>query len=415
MRDRAHASVLSPPATRRNQRRRAIVQLTTAPRVAPPLRAVATASSTLRARAAECASELRTSETPAASASRTCTADRSSRSGRPFTSTATPVSSATAKTSSRSSAFSGRWFEDPALRMAQRPHRGMPHRLGHHPRELVAAAPLARVQAQLHPLERLEHAVVDVERAVGADVALDAAQHPERSDALVHLRDLLRLAEERVRVEARDDAHVRAVVADREVLVAAIASRERHLVHRVPAVRPRRVAVEVAADVCRRSTRSGGASAPGSSRSSGGQYGSPSQLEQLGLGRRVRAEAPSACDVLGRPGRAHELGAVRRRARNHDASPARRRRSARRHADRSRSSTTTIAGSAAKRSSTLGVVGGHDDDELVRQLGVATRRPGDLAAECVRDLRGQRAAAIDRQARAARPAPARGSRRSSPR
>ena len=58
----------------------------------------------------ECASVEQTIGTPAASASRTCAPERSSRSGSPFTSTATPVSSATSKTRSRSSAFSGRWL-----------------------------------------------------------------------------------------------------------------------------------------------------------------------------------------------------------------------------------------------------------------------------------------------------------------
>ena len=66
---------------------------------------------------------------------------------------------------------------------------------------------------------------------------------------LVRGGDLLRLAPQRVGVEAGHDANVRGVVADREVLVTAVARGRRHLEHRVLSVRPRRVAVQVSADV----------------------------------------------------------------------------------------------------------------------------------------------------------------------
>ena len=56
----------------------------------------------------EWASVEQTIFTPARSASRTCSPVRSSRSGRPLTSSATPSSSATSNTRSRSRAFSGR-------------------------------------------------------------------------------------------------------------------------------------------------------------------------------------------------------------------------------------------------------------------------------------------------------------------
>ena len=52
-----------------------------------------------------------------------------------------------------------------------------------------------------------------------------------------------------VRVEPGDDAYVRRVVADRDVLVAELARRAAHLLDRRPTVRPRCVHVQVAADV----------------------------------------------------------------------------------------------------------------------------------------------------------------------
>ena len=77
----------------------------------------------------ECASVEQTIFTPAASASRTCPPERSSRSGRPFTSSATPVSSATSKTRSRSSAFSGRWLRIRPFGCERHDAAGCAHRL----------------------------------------------------------------------------------------------------------------------------------------------------------------------------------------------------------------------------------------------------------------------------------------------
>ena len=77
--------------------------------------------------------------------------------------------------------------------MAQRAHRRMPHRLRHLARQLLAWLSLAGVQAQLYPLELVEHVVGEVELAVAPDVDFRAAQHAERRDLLVHRGDLLRL------------------------------------------------------------------------------------------------------------------------------------------------------------------------------------------------------------------------------
>ena len=108
---------------------------------------------------------------------------------------------------------------------------------------------LAGVQAELHPVELGEHVVGQVEAAVAADVDLGPAQDAERRELLVGERDLLALAPQRVRVEAGHDADVLGVVADGDVLVAAVARRGPHLEHGRLAVRPGRVAVEVAAHV----------------------------------------------------------------------------------------------------------------------------------------------------------------------
>ena len=81
--------------------------------------------------------------------------------------------------------------DQPAGRMAEAAHRRVSHRLGHARSQLLARRALAGMQRELHPLELGEHVVGRVERAVGADVALDAAQHPERRELLVRGRDLL--------------------------------------------------------------------------------------------------------------------------------------------------------------------------------------------------------------------------------
>jgi hypothetical protein len=105
------------------------------------------------------------------------------------------------------------------------------------------------MEAELHPLELVEHVVLDVQGPVGADVALDAAQDAERREILVHGRDLLPLSPQLVGGQPRDDPHVRRVVADGQVLVAERASGESHAPHGFATVGPGRVAVEVALDV----------------------------------------------------------------------------------------------------------------------------------------------------------------------
>ena len=123
------------------------------------------------------------------------------------------------------------------------------HRLDRALGQLVAAPALAAVDARHHPVQLGEDVVGEVERRVGSDVALDSPQDAERGQDLVRCGDLLALAADGVRVEARDDGHGHRVVADRQVRVAARDGGAAHLLHGAAAVRPRRVAVEVAADV----------------------------------------------------------------------------------------------------------------------------------------------------------------------
>ena len=105
------------------------------------------------------------------------------------------------------------------------------------------------VDAGLDPVELRQRIVGEVEPAVGQDVALDAAQDAERLQRLVGGGDLLALAADVVAGEAAGGADRRRVVADREVLVAAVTGRAAHRLDAEAAVAPGRVRVQVAADV----------------------------------------------------------------------------------------------------------------------------------------------------------------------
>lgn len=92
-----------------------------------------------------------------------------------------------------------------------------------------ARGALSPMERKLDPLELAEDIVGQVECAVRADVALDAAQDPEGCELLVGRRDLLRLPPERVGVETLDDRDVGRVIADSEVVVASFSRRLAHL------------------------------------------------------------------------------------------------------------------------------------------------------------------------------------------
>ena len=94
---------------------------------------------------------------------------------------------------------------------------------------LAPRHPLAAVHARLDPVELGQHVVGQVEPAVGQDVALDPAQHAERRQPRVGGGDLLALAADFVGGQPADGTDGRRVVADREVLVAALDRGARHL------------------------------------------------------------------------------------------------------------------------------------------------------------------------------------------
>ena len=104
------------------------------------------------------------------------------------------------------------------------------------------------MHACLYPLELREDLVGKVEPPVGEDVALDPAQDAERGEDLVGRRDLLALPAHVVGGEPPHGPDGGRVVADRDVVVTALAGGAAQLLDPRPAVRPRRVAVQIAAD-----------------------------------------------------------------------------------------------------------------------------------------------------------------------
>ena len=118
-----------------------------------------------------------------------------------------------------------------ADRVDQRVLHGAHHALG----LLLLRQPEGGVQARDHPVELLEQVVVVVERAVRQDVRLGAGEH---LDPVRHVErpDALDLAAQLVGRDVVAEAVRGRVVGDRDVLVAALARRGRHLLDRVAAV-----------------------------------------------------------------------------------------------------------------------------------------------------------------------------------
>ena len=135
--------------------------------------------------------------------------------------------------------------------MAEATHVGVAQRLLYALRHLPSRHSLPAVHACLHPVELRKDIVGKVEPAVREDVALHTAQDAERRQHFVRRRDLLGLTTQLVAGQAADGPDSGRVVADREVLIAAVPGGAAHLLDACPSVRPRRVAMEVAADVVR--------------------------------------------------------------------------------------------------------------------------------------------------------------------
>ena len=203
---------------------------------------------------------------------------------------------------------------------------------------------------------------------------------PRRSrngaSSLVGGGDLLGLAAHAVGVEARNGADADRVVADREVLVAALARGAAHLEDRRPAVRPGRVAVQVAADRRPSSTSVGGSPREpalaqlGRARTGGRARGRRPPRRARRAAARARRRTPASRSRA--RARCRGAPARRRRARPARPRPSRRARAARR-ARRPRRS------AAAPRSARAPAPGrrGDDDGEPLarRRASGAGRRP----------------------------------------
>ena len=98
-------------------------------------------------------------------------------------------------------------------------------------------------------IKDLEHGIGQVQRPVLQDVDLDALQQRQVVHLLLHLRHLVRLSDEPLRVQAVHHGDPRRVVGDAQVAVAQRLRPLRHLEHGRAAVAPDRVAVDVAAVV----------------------------------------------------------------------------------------------------------------------------------------------------------------------
>ena len=240
--------------------------LTTSALVAQPRRAVWTENVMFPSLSVECASVEQTICTPARSARRTAAAEVEARS-RPVHLERDALLERDSVDVIEVEGVLRAAADQPARCVAEAAHVGIAQRRLHAPGHLLSRHALAAVHARLHPVELGQYVVGEVEPAVGEDVALDAAEDAERRQELVRGGDLLTLAADVVGRSPRT-APTAGVVADREVAVAAFLRGALHLGDARAAVRPGRMAMQVAADVARLDERAGGSPSGGSSRSS---------------------------------------------------------------------------------------------------------------------------------------------------
>ena len=117
----------------------------------------------------------------------------------------------------------------------------------HASRHLLAALPEAAVHGRAHDIELREHAIVDVERAVVANVRLRPGQHAEAAQLAVQRTDLGGLGEQARLVIAAREAEIPRVIGDRDVFEPERLRRRRHLLDRCAAVGPARVHLQISA------------------------------------------------------------------------------------------------------------------------------------------------------------------------
>src|SRR5215211_118385 len=139
-----------------------------------------------------------------------------------------------------------------ALRVAEATHVRITERLLNPLSHLPPRHPLSTMDARLYPLELGEDVVREVEPSVGEDVAFGSTQDTERRKQFIRGRDLLSLAANVVGSQSADGADGGRVVADREIFVPPSLRRTAHPLDTRPAIRPCRVAMEVAANVFQR-------------------------------------------------------------------------------------------------------------------------------------------------------------------
>jgi hypothetical protein len=95
--------------------------------------------------------------------------------------------------------------------------------------QLPPRGSLPCVDAGLYPVELGQDVIGKIEPPVGEDVALDPAQHAERCQQFVRGADLLCLPAHVVCGESPDGAHGGRVIADGEIVIAALLSGAGHL------------------------------------------------------------------------------------------------------------------------------------------------------------------------------------------
>ena len=251
-------------------------------------------------------------------------ARRSSRSGSPFDlDRDAGLERDLEDARSRSSAFCGRWLMMPPLRMAEAAHARVAHRLGHPLRQLVARRRAGPRAARAAP-SRARRARRRAGRACRRRGCRTRSPRRTRNGASCSFAAAISSPCRRSASASRPghDADVRRVVADREVLVAAVARRRRPSRARSP---------------CRPTTSCGSAGRRGCRRARPGGGGSPRErlLAQLGRAARQAERArrrpprrapsgsgPSAATYSSEPVARDELRAERVRRRRRRARPA---------------------------------------------------------------------------------------------
>ena len=219
--------------------------------VAPPRRAVQTESRTFSSPSAECESVEHVIRTPASIASRTCSPLQVEPRREPVHLDRDPALAAGLEDRVEVERVRRPVADQPPGRMAQARDVRALERRQHALRQLGPRRPLPGVHGGLHPVELGEHVVRQVERPVGADVALDRrAGAGTGASMLVRGGDLLALAPDSRR--RRDPARPGRPACGRRSRGTRSRARLRrpaHLEHAGAAVRPGRVAVQVAAQV----------------------------------------------------------------------------------------------------------------------------------------------------------------------